>query len=183
MYATQRELHQELTAEMAAHHERIATLVRPLVPAQLLRRPAENSWSVGEVLEHLLVADELFLAPVDALVLAAPRDPAAPSRPWRPTRIGSFFIRTVERPKPLAAPRALRPQTPRPGVVAEFLAFDTRFAAVLADAGDRDWNRLRFAPPLARWVPLRFNLGDGFRFHAGHVRRHLAQIERAVAAL
>jgi hypothetical protein len=32
-------------------------------------------------------------------------------------------------------------------------------------------------------VPLRFNVGDGFRFHAAHVRRHLAQIERAVVAL
>ncbi len=183
MLTTQRELHERLTAEMAANRERIATLCRPLDPRQLERRPAEGSWSVGEVLEHLLVADELFLAPVSALVQTAPRDPAAPSRPWRPTRLGAFFVRTVERHKPLAAPKALRPQTPRPDVVAKFLAFDARFAAVLADAADRDWNKLRFAPPLAKWVPLRFNVGDGFRFHAGHVRRHLAQVERAVAAL
>ncbi|HEY0023746.1 MAG TPA: DinB family protein [Longimicrobium sp.] len=183
MFTTQRELHERLTADMAANHERIATLCRPLDARQLERRPAEGSWNVGEVLEHLLVANELFLAPVAALVQAAPRDPAAPSRPWRPTRLGAFFLRTVERPKPLAAPKALRPQTPRPDVLESYLAFDARFAAVLADAADRDWNKLRFAPPLARWVPLRFNVGDGFRFHAGHVRRHLAQVERAVAHL
>ena len=183
MFTTQRELHERLTAEMAANHERIASLCRPLGQKQLERRPAEGSWSVGEVLEHLLVANELFLAPVAALVHSAPRDPAARSRPWRPTRLGGYFIGMLDRPKALAAPKALRPQTPRPGIVEQYLAFDTRFAAVLADAADRDWNRLRFAPPLARWFPLRFNVGDGFRFHASHVRRHLAQLERAVAAL
>ena len=183
MFTTQRELHEQLTAGMAANRERIATLCRPLDSQQLERRPAEGSWSVAEVLEHLLVANELFLAPVAALVQAAPRDPAAPARPWRPTRLGAFFIRTVERSKPLAAPKALRPQTPRADVLEKYLAFDARFASVLADAADRDWNKLRFAPPLAKWVPLRFNVGDGFRFHAGHVRRHLAQVERAVSAL
>ena len=183
MSATQGELQKRLQAEMAANHERVAALVRPLGPEQLLQRPAPESWSAGEVLEHLLIANELFLTPVAALVRAASPVPAAPGRPWRPTRLGAFFIRTVERPKPLVAPRALRPPTPRAGIVDQYLAFDARFASVLDEAADREWTALRFAPPLARWVPLRFNVGDGFRFHVGHVGRHLPQIERAVAAL
>jgi uncharacterized damage-inducible protein DinB len=80
MFTTQRELHERLTAEMAADRERIAARCSPLDSRQLERRPAEGSWSVGEVLEHLLAANGLFLHPVAARVKAAPRNPAAASR-------------------------------------------------------------------------------------------------------
>ena len=50
------------------------------------------------------------------------------------------------------------------------------------DGASLDWSAHRFAPPMAPWMPLRINLGDAFRVHEVHVRRHIAQIQRIIAA-
>jgi hypothetical protein len=66
-------------------------------------------------------------------------------------------------------------------VVERFLTNDTRYLAAMDDAASLDWRAVRFAPPIAPWLPLRLNLGDAFRVHAVHVRRHLGQMERTIA--
>ena len=40
-----------------AVHERLATTVSAVDPALLSRRPAENEWSVSEVVEHLCLVE------------------------------------------------------------------------------------------------------------------------------
>ncbi|MEP7347545.1 MAG: hypothetical protein ABI877_19910, partial [Gemmatimonadaceae bacterium] len=60
MRLPQRELHQQLRAEAIASRERIAAMVRPLHLSKVNEHPEPNGWSVGQVLEHLCVADELY---------------------------------------------------------------------------------------------------------------------------
>jgi hypothetical protein len=93
-----------------------------------------------------------------------------------------MIVGSLEKPKRLKSPRVGRPGSPRAAVVERFLAHDTRYLGAMDDAASLDWRAVRFAPPLAPWLPLRLNLGDAFRVHAVHVRRHLGQMERAVAA-
>jgi hypothetical protein len=183
MPITQRDLHQQLGAEMRANHARVASLARPLDPERLVRRPRAGAWSVGETLEHLLLMDELFLTAVLAQVRAARADAAAPLREWRPTFLGKMIVGSLEKPRPVKSPKRGRPGTPRPAVVERFLTNDTRYLAAMDDAASLDWRAVRFAPPIAPWLPLRLNLGDAFRVHAVHVRRHLGQMERTIAAL
>jgi hypothetical protein len=182
MSITQRDLHTQLGAEMRANHGRVAALARPLDPERLVRRPGPHAWSVGDTLEHLLLMDELFLGAAQTAMRGARPDAAAPLREWRPSFIGRMVVGSLERPKPLKSPKAGRPGTPRAGVVERFLTHDARYLAAMDDAASLDWRAVRFAPPLAPWLPLRFNLGDAFRLHAVHVRRHLGQMERVVAA-
>lgn len=63
MRLLQRDLHQQLRVEAIATRERIAAMVRPLDPAKINEHPEPKGWSVGQVLEHLCLADELYDGP------------------------------------------------------------------------------------------------------------------------
>lgn len=183
MPLVQRDLHQQLRTESLALHQRIATLARGLDPEQLVRRPTPPGWSVGEVLEHLCLSDEIYARPLATLLHRAHIDAGAAAREWRPSLLGGFMVKVLEGPKPLKAPRRFRPgPTPRNGVVEDFLTRDSRLLHRMDDATSLDWSELRMAPPILPWSPLKLNVGDIFRIHVVHVRRHLAQMERVAAA-
>lgn len=179
----QKEFQQELTREMRANHDRMSEVARALDPEQLVRRPAERSWSVGEVLEHLVLMDTLFLSAIEPLVRSSRPDAGAPAREYRQTFIGRQIVGALEKPKPLKTAGVADPGTPRNGVVSSFLAGDTQFIALMERASSLDWNAVRLRPPIMPWLPLKMNLGDVFHVHRVHVRRHLGQVERAASSL
>lgn len=178
----QRDLHRQLHADATTLHERVAALARPLDPERLVRRPADGGWSVGEVLEHLCVADELYAKPLATVLHRAHVDAGAPMREWKPTFLGKLIAGSLAKPRRLKAPRTLRPGlTPRNGVVEDFLTRDTRLRHRMDDSTSLDWRDLRLAPPSIPLPLLKLNVGDVFNIHVIHVRRHLAQMERIVA--
>jgi hypothetical protein len=186
MAPLQRDLHDQLRREALANHERLASAVRSLDPEQLVRRPAPTAWSVGEVLEHLCVAEDLFARPTATLIHRARPDAAAPLREWKPSFLGNRIAASLANPRLLKAPRILRPRpTPRNGVVEDFLARDTRLVHRMDEAASLDWNALRISPPMLPPLLsfLKINLGDVFNIHVVHVRRHLGQVERVIAAI
>jgi hypothetical protein len=184
MKIPQRELHQRLRAEAIDTRERIAALIRPLDPAQVNEHPEPNGWSVGQVCEHLIVADELYEKPFADLLRRTRPDAGAAAREWKPSFIGGMIAGSLLKPKPLKGPKVFRPgATPRNGVVEALLAHETKFVQVMDDAASYDWRALRIgSPALPRWAP-KMNVGDGFRIHVVHLTRHSRQIERLVGAL
>jgi hypothetical protein len=184
MRLPQRELYQQLRAEAIDTRERIAAMVRLLDPAKINEHPEPNGWSVGQVLEHLCVADERYEAPLAALLASARKDAGAPSREWKPSFIGGMIAGGLLKPKPLKAPKVFEPgPTPRNGVVEELLAREMSFVKSMDSAESFDWRAQRIrSPALPSWAP-KMNLGDGFRIHIVHLTRHSHQIERLVAKL
>ena len=184
MRLPQRELHQQLRAEAIATRERIATMVRPLDAARLNEHPEPEGWSVGQVLEHLLVADELYDEPLATLQRGTRPDAGAPAREWKPSFIGGMIAGSLQKPRRLKGPRVFDPgPTPRNGVVEAMLAREARFVQAMDEAASHDWRALRIrSPALPKWAP-KMNLGDGFRIHTVHLTRHSKQIERLVGLL
>jgi hypothetical protein len=184
MRLLQRDLHQQLRAESIATRERLAAALRPLDPSQLNEHPEPEGWSVGQVLEHVLVADGLSRAPVAALLRGASRDAGAPAREWKSSFLGGMIAESLIKPKPLRGPKIFRPgPTPRNGVVEALLANELEFVQAMDDAASYDWRALRIASAaLPRWAP-KLNLGDGFRIHVVHLTRHARQVDRLVAKL
>jgi DinB superfamily len=177
----QTHLHDWLRATTLDNDERIATLVRPLDPGQLVRRPTPAGWSAGEVLEHLCVSDEIYDDPFREATSRARPDPAAPLRAWKPTWLGNFIARTLENPRRVKAPKPFRiGPTPRDGVVEAFLAREKEFVRTIDASASLDWQRVKLASPALPSF-LKFNLGDAFRIHVVHVSRHAKQIERVLA--
>ena len=184
MRAIQRDLYQQLRAEAIASRERIATMLRPLKPEKLNEHPEEKGWSVGQVLEHLVLADELYEQPFAALMRSARPDAGAPAREWKSSFIGGFIAESLIKPKPLKGPKVFRPgPTPRNGVVEALHSREMRFVQAMDDASSYDWRALKIgSPALPSWAP-KMNLGDGFRIHVVHLTRHSRQIERLVGKL
>ena len=185
MQMIQRDLYEQLRKEAIASRERIAALVRPLDSAKLNEHPEPEGWSVGQVLEHLCRADELYAKPMAELLVRTQHDAGAPSRQWKSSFIGGMIANSLINPKPIKrGPRSFRPgPTPRNGVVEAFHAGEMRFAQALDDALQYDWRAIRIgSPALPSWAP-KMNLGDGFRIHVVHVTRHGRQIERLVSKL
>ena len=175
----QRDLHQQLRAESIASRDRIAALVRPLNAAQLNEHPEPKGWSIGEVLEHLLISDELYDDSMAKLLASSRPDAGAAAREWKPTFLGKWIAESLIAPKKLKGPPAFRVRHgPRNGVVEAFLARELKFVPMMDDASQFDWNALRLHSPALPRIAPRLNLGDAFRVHVVHVTRHAKQIER-----
>lgn len=184
MRMVQRELHQQLRAESVATREKIASLLRPLNPSQLNEHPEPSGWSVGQVLEHLCIADEVNDERFAALLRNSRQDAGAPAREWKSSLLGGLIAGSLLKPKALPAPKAFRPgPTPRNGVVEALLGREMTFVKAMDDTASFDWRALRIASPaLPSWAPT-MNLGDGFRIHVVHVTRHARQLERLAGML
>ena len=184
MRLPQRDLHQQLRAESIASRDRITTLVRPLDAARLVQHPEQGGWSVGQVLEHLLVSEEAYDTPLRALLRGARPDAGAPAREWRSTLLGGFIAESLRKPRAVKTRPIFEPgPTVRNGIVEAFLAQELAFVTMLDDSASLDWRALKIgSPALPSFMP-KMNLGDEFRIHVVHVTRHAGQIERLMQRL
>lgn len=180
----QRDLHQTLRRDLLSARERIADAVRPLDGARLTEHPEPKGWSVAEVLEHLCITDGFYDAPISALLKSARPDAGAPAREWQPTFIGNMIARSLEKPRPMQAPRVFRPVgSPRNAVAEILLARELAMVKNMDGAESLDWRALRLATPVLPWWVPKMNLGDAFRIHVVHLGRHAGQIERLARKL
>jgi len=183
----QRDLQQTLHTRTLTTKAEIARLARGLDPEQLNRRPPAGGWSVGQVLEHLCRAVEVYEAPTQSVLRTARVDAAAPLREWSPTVFGRLLVNSLTSPRKLPAPKGIVPSlTPRGGVLEAFLAMHSALASRIDASAQLDWRALRLSSPIVPRVlkPLaRLNLGDVFSTHVVHAERHARQIERIVAAV
>ncbi len=156
---------------------------RELSPAQLNWRPAEEVWSVGQCLQHLYVANEVYLP---AIAKALDDRPPAPVQAISPGWLGRWFIRTYIEPssggRRARAPRRIAPvREVDPSVLDLFLRSNDVARDLVRRAGAYDVNRIRFENP---FVPLlRFTVGTGLEIVWRHQRRHLLQAERIKQAV
>jgi hypothetical protein len=167
-----------MLAELDASDRHADQIARGLGPEQLNWRPAEDSWSVGQCLQHLQQANETYLPPI-----ARALDDRSPSPVdvITPGWLGRWFIRGYIDPstqkKPHRAPGKIAPaRHVDPSVLDRFLQSNEYARDLVRRASAYDVNRIRFVNP---FVPLiRFTVGTGLEIVWKHQRRHLLQAER-----
>ncbi|MEO8482019.1 MAG: DinB family protein [Acidobacteriota bacterium] len=166
-------------SELEAADQRAEQLARGLTYEQLNWTPAPGAWSVGQCLQHLLIANQVYLQPISKALDGRPPSPVNEVRlGW----FSSWFIRTYIAPSSSGA-RSPAPKKIRPAqddvdlsVLDAFLASNLAARELIFRAGHYDVNRIRFKNPL---VPLvRFTVGTGLEIVSNHERRHLLQAER-----
>ena len=170
---------QRVISELHASDARAIALVKPLTPEQLNWKPAPETWSVGQCIEHLALSNEVYLGPIADALAGAPSGAADTITPgW----FGRWFIRNYIAPSPQTrrarAPGKSAPVLSRvePVILERFLRGNRDMRELVARAGGYDVNRLRFKNP---FIPLiRFTVGTGFEITAKHEDRHLLQAER-----
>ena len=153
-------------------------LTADLTGEQLNWRPDHGrAWSILQCVQHLALSgtsDRGALQPaVDGARGSGPRrrGPIGASAP------GRLFRSRLEPPvkAKIAAPKAIVPaeRLDKDEVVAGYLRNHDQIRKLLADAGEMDFNRVKFRNPL---LPLlRVRAGTGLMIIAAHERRHLWQ--------
>lgn len=149
--------------------------------AALVWRPPGGGWGVGQVFEHLVVSNRLYLKPMRRLVGDAAGSAGGPLS-WRPSFMGRLLIRSLlpSNTRKVPTVRKLEPgPDPRPQVIDEFLATLSETTALLHRAQGLDMRRLRMTSPISSLV-RRLNLGDAFIIVVVHAQRHLGQVGRVM---
>jgi hypothetical protein len=167
-----------LVASLSASDRRADALARPLSVAQLNWRADQSTWSVGQCLDHLRAANDVYGAAIGA-ALTGPG--SGPVNEITPGWFGRYFIRTVIEPSPNTrkqkAPAKIVPITTVDATILDqFLDSSQKTRELIARAQSFDVNRLRFKNPFVSWI--RFTVGTGLEIIAKHEERHLLQAER-----
>ncbi len=168
-----------LIAEFDAADQKAQELVTGLSPEQLNWQPGPGAWSVGQCLEHLCIANEVYLP---AISRSLEGKPISAVQEITPGWFGRWFINNYIEPSPQSkharAPKKIVPgERVEPSVLDRFLRSNQAARELVRHAHDYDVNRIRFRNP---FIPvLRFTVGTGFEIVSRHERRHLLQAERA----
>lgn len=167
-----------LRAELVATDARLQAVAGTLGQRALGWVPPTGGWTIAQVLEHLIIAADSYLAPMRRLADEALARQGAGADPlWRPSLVGGMLARSLRAPRKLPAPRAYAPAgAPRPDGLDQFRARLRDTALLVERARPLVWARIRWASPISRLI--RLNFGDGFAISAAHARRHVGQIER-----
>ena len=168
-----------LVADLDAADARAIAVAEGLTVAQLNWRPSPGVWSVGQCLEHLSIANEVYVEPLtEALGVPA----AGPVEEITPGWLGRWFIRAYIEPatqkKRARAPRKIVPRAKEvdSSILDRFIASNDGVRGLITRARAHDINRVRFRSP---FLPLlRFTVGTGLQVIARHNHRHLLQAER-----
>lgn len=172
-----------LISELHAADERATAVAKTLTPEQLNWKPGPGEWSVGQCLEHLRIANEVYLRAISNSLVDHPTSVVQEITPgW----FGRWFIRKYVAPSTETrrgrAPKAITPSAEvDSNILDRFLSSNHDARELVRDARHYDVNRIRFKNP---FVPvLRFTVGTGFEILSQHQQRHLLQAERIRASL
>jgi DinB family protein len=164
--------------ELNSSDQSATDLAQGLTSAQINWRPAADAWSVGQCLEHLFQANEVYLPPI---ARAIDRRSPAPVQQITPGWVGRWFIRTFIDPSTQRvrgrAPRKIAPAAQvDTSILDRFLRSNAAARDLVRRASAYDVNHIRFVNP---FVPLvRFTVGTGLEIVWRHQRRHLLQAQR-----
>jgi hypothetical protein len=166
-----------LITELGDADDRATALALGLTPQQLNWKPRPGEWSVGQCIEHLYVANEVYCPAISSALVGYP---PAVVQDITPGWLGQWFIRNYIEPSPRTKRRA--PKKIRPGaqvdhsILERFLDSNHRVRELVQSARNYDVNRIRFRNP---FVPvIRFTVGTGLEIISKHQQRHLLQAER-----
>ena len=169
---------------LTAHEREAETLVAGLTEADGGWRPAENSWSVAECLDHLATANRVYIAAMQEPAMRAREQGRARRRPALPGFFGGLFARSLEPPpsrlSKLKAPGKIRPRTAPPlsDAFAAFMASQRDARAFLREFAGLDLASITFPNPFIAGV--RFSLATGVHVIVAHNKRHLWQAWRVL---
>ncbi|WP_143309772.1 DinB family protein [Chitinophaga vietnamensis] len=156
--------------------------------ASLQLAPAPGKWSAIQCLEHLNTYGRYYLPALERAIEQALKNGDKATPRFRSGWLGAKFTKMMQPQEngmpatKMQSPRGYRPalNLPVAPVLAEFIEQQRKMEALLVKAGSVNLMRSKVATTLSRFI--RMSVGDTFGFMTAHIRRHVAQAERALAA-
>ena len=175
-------------SEMLAETQAIAAEAQQafgaLNASQLNWKPAAESWSVAQCLEHVMANDSLMLQAIDEVVSGNKRTKFYERLPVLPGLFGKLMIKVVS---PDFKQKLKSPPAGRPATSAIDAQVVNRFLTHQRDLAERiEWMERTSAAHIVITSPfvslITYSLLDACRLIVAHERRHLAQAQRVMDA-
>jgi uncharacterized damage-inducible protein DinB len=149
---------------------------------QLNWKPAADSWSVAQCLDHLISINHEYYPVFDRILKGEYRKTFLHGMPFLPAFFGRVMIKAVspESQRKFKAPGAARPSSSSidPQIVDHFIAHQRETLAKMRSLEGRGPAGIIITSPFAGAVV--YSLLDTFRLIVAHERRHFAQAQRVM---
>lgn len=160
--------------------QKVQTELSALTPEQFNWKPAANSWSVAECLEHLRVADSFYFADLEAIGNGTYRMTS-----WeRYSPFSGLFGRLLKDAmkenvkKKMATHRTLTPtsSTYELSLLDTYIQTLNRFMELTGKCSNADLDKCIINSPTIQWIT--YSLRDTLEFLFEHEHRHINQAIR-----
>ena len=158
--------------DIEAQRIRLIGSVRTMTPAQQEFRPAEASWCVLDVIQHLVLSEEQFLAYGRKKASAAPEAPTLTSRALAAAVVA--FMKSPLRVKAPVASVLPREVVPLADLAPRWEAARDGLRALVAGLPRERLGKVLFKHPVAGKITAL----SGLEFFFAHVGHYLGQIAR-----
>jgi hypothetical protein len=166
-----------LLRELDAVDAAVARELGALTPAQLNWKPDASEWSVGQCIDHLIVATTTYFPVLEAIRTGTKRSSVWERLPILPSVFGKLLLRVLDPDKgrKVQAPPAMRPTQSaiEPAILERFAGTNRRLREFINATSSPEALRTRVTSPVARFVT--YSLLDGYRIIVTHDRLHLQQ--------
>jgi hypothetical protein len=153
-----------------------------LTSEQLNWKPAADSWSVAQCLDHLVSINYEYYPVFDRILKGEYRKTFLHGMPFLPAMFGRLMVKTLspDSQRKLKAPGAARPSSSSidPQIVDRFIAHQRETLAKMKSLEGLGPAGIIITSPFLSVVV--YSLLDAFRLIVAHERRHFAQAQRVM---
>lgn len=148
--------------------------------SDLQKRPAPESWSALECVEHLNRYAAFYIPKMEELLKNAP---TSSTTTFSPGFLGNMMTKSMQpEAKKMNTFKSMNPlhSDLDSSVLDTFIDYQKRLIALFPKANQVDLGKIKCPISISKMIKLK--LGDVFNFHIIHQERHCLQIKRALQA-
>lgn len=158
-----------------------------LLPAELLQyQPAENKWSIAQVIQHLNFYSRHYIPAIENKLHY---NTCVAATEFKPGWLGDYFTKLMQPSADNTIAKKMKaPKNATPVAVPhaqeeldEFINHQHQLLNILSIAKNVDLNKTRIPTLLSSMIKLK--LGDTFRFFIAHEQRHAVQVNNILATI
>ena len=164
----------DLRLQFQANSASARELCASISPENMLQRPSNHGWSMGECIEHLAITTRNYLELADKAFLNAPRA-AGPYKKDFTGRLLAWYLDPPYRRKDKTLPAYEPPKLTAERVLPDFLASQEQLLARLEQANGLALDQIKVRSSFNEKIA--YNLYSFFCILAAHQRRHLWQAD------
>jgi hypothetical protein len=149
---------------------------------QINWKPAPESWSVGQCLDHLIKSNEEFYPELDKLAAGTRKNTLWQSTSPLSGIAGAFLVSTLKKEgNKVKTNQKMTPPSDVPGdIVERFSQHQSQFIEKVRSTADTDWHKIVLTSPFVKIMTYRMDVG--LEAIIEHEKRHVRQAKRVVAA-
>ncbi|HEY2867401.1 MAG TPA: DinB family protein [Pyrinomonadaceae bacterium] len=149
---------------------------------QINWKPAPESWSVGQCLDHLIKSNEEFYPELDKLAAGTRKNTLWQSISPLSGIAGAFLVSTLKKEgnKVKTNQKMTPPSDVAADIVERFLRHQSQFTEKVRSTAGADWHKIVLTSPFVKIMTYRMDVG--LVAIVEHEKRHVRQAKRVMAA-